>query len=174
MIDPPELLEPDEPECNDANKVKSSSSYSSLSSILISSDYSDSLSNKRSESANNPTFKEDYYENYVIQANMCNQLSKEFDLPEKVFDDTVMVELPKEHGLSNAEVIIPAYYKLHEKPENILSVDFFKIIKDDIINVRVLNKYQMEYIKTVTDEHKYELIKLFNNGVKYFNEVMED
>ena len=149
MIDPPELLEPDD---DDLNKIKSSSSYSSLSSILTSSDY----------------------ENYVIQANVCNQLSKEFDLPEKVFDDTVMVELPKEHGLSNAEVIIPAYYKLHEKPENILSVDFFKIIKDDIINVRVLNKYQMEYIKTITDEHKYELIKLFNNGVKYFNEVMED
>jgi hypothetical protein len=96
-------------------------------------------------------------ENYIITTKLCKRLSKEFGLDEILYDETINYDTPKEHGLSNSDVIIPSYYKLHEHPSKILDVDFYEIIKDDIRNYRILNKYQLEYIKEIDDKYKYEL-----------------
>ena len=97
-------------------------------------------------------------ENYIITTKVCKRLSKEFDLPEIVFEETIRYDAPIENGLSNSDIIIPSYYKLHKHPSKILNIDFYEIIKDDIRKCRILNKYQLEYIKEIQDEYKYELI----------------
>ena len=74
-------------------------------------------------------------------------------------------------GLENSNVIIPSYYHLHKHPSKILSIDYYNIIKDDIKNCRPLNKYQLEYIKDLSHEYKYELIV---EDVKDFFETKEE
>jgi len=116
-------------------------------------------------------------ENYTIVTKVCKTLSKEFNLPEIVFEENISSDTlfssdaPTEHGLSNSDIIIPSYYNLHKDPSNILNIDFYEIIKDDIKNYRILNKYQLEYIKEIKDEYKYELIEIFNHCIKIFNEL---
>jgi hypothetical protein len=36
-----------------------------------------------------------------------------------------------------------------------------------------VNKYQLEYIKEIQDEYKYELIEIFNDCVRMFNDIMK-
>jgi hypothetical protein len=75
--------------------------------------------------------------------------------------------------LDNADVIIPSYYEIHKHPSKIFNIDFFEIIKDDIRNYRELNKYQLEYIKEIKDEYKYEIIVLFNEVTEQLKKVLE-
>lgn len=139
----------------------------------IQSNITEELSSDSSASSNSSSISTSSdYENYIIKANVCKILSKEFDLPEMIFDETDIDEPPKEHGLSNADVIIPAYY-YHKHPSKIFDIDFYKIIKDDIKNCRPLNKYQLEYIKEIKEEYKYELIENLNECLKLFSEYMK-
>ena len=112
-------------------------------------------------------------DNYVITTKVCKRLSKELGLQEIIFDETIICEPPKENGLSNADVIIPSYYHLHKHPSKILDIDFYEIIKDDIRNCRILNNYQLEYIKQIHDEYKYELIEIFNDCVKMLTTIID-
>ena len=75
--------------------------------------------------------------------------------------------------MDNADVIIPSYYEIHKHPSKIFNIDFFEIIKDDIRNYRELNKYQLEYIKEIKDEYKYEIIVLFNEVTEQLKKVLE-
>ena len=68
-------------------------------------------------------------------------------------------------------LIQDCFYLMGKK---ILDIDFYAIIKDDIRNCRVLNKYQLEYIKKLNDESKYELIEIFNQCVKLFNDMFNE
>jgi len=113
-------------------------------------------------------------ENYIIKTKVCKRLSKQFGLEEIKIDEEKdgSVESPKQFGLSNSEVIIPSYYEIHKHPSKILNIDFFEIIKDDIRNYRPLNNYQLEYIKEIKDEYKYELIELFNICFRSIQENM--
>ena len=106
-------------------------------------------------------------ENYVLRANVCKRLSREFNLPEmKCFDDISLHAPPEEHGLCNADAIIPSYYHLHKNPQKMQSFDYYEVIKDDLRNFRPLNKYQFEYIKsTLSSEDKDELLRIFNESV---------
>ena len=117
-------------------------------------------------------------ENYVVKTKVCKRLSrelKELELEEIVCDENIRCELPPDkHGLSNSDVIIPAYYNLHKNPSKILDLDFFEIIKDDIKNLRPLNKYQLKYIKEIKDEYKYELIEIFNECLYVFKEFLDE
>lgn len=113
------------------------------------------------------------YENYVIKANVCGMLSRELKLDEVVYDEIGTYEPPTESGLSNSNVIIPAYYHIDKDPSKILDIDYYDIIKDDIRNYRVLNSYQLEYIRNLTShELKNELIEVFNECIKGFNEII--
>jgi hypothetical protein len=101
-------------------------------------------------------------------------LSKELQLPECVFDEIFpLYAPPKAPGLENSNVIIPSYYNLHNNPSKILSIDYYNIIKDDIRNCRPLNKYQLEYIKDLSHEYKYELINIFNESIIMIDESLK-
>jgi hypothetical protein len=110
-------------------------------------------------------------ENNIIKANICKRLSKELQLPEIIYDDMQNYEPPKEHGLSNCNIIIPSYYQLASKSK-IFDIDYYEMIKDDIRNSRILNEYQMKYIKELSHEYKNELFDIFNECLKLFNDLM--
>lgn len=83
-------------------------------------------------------------------------------------------EPPKEHGLSNSDVIIPQYYFYKKDLSKIIEIDYLIIIKDDIRNCRVLNIHKLEYIKKLPSDCKDELISIFNDCLTLLNEVMEN
>jgi len=140
------------------------------------------------------------YENYVIKTNMSKTLSQELNIKDINFNtmnlskdlsvdkelfsgeqsskenitdyDIIDYEPPKEPGLSNSNVIIPSYYNLDKNPSKIFNIDYYTIIKDDIKNLRVLNKYQLDYIKKLSHEDKNELFDIFNSCLSSFSELL--
>jgi hypothetical protein len=125
------------------------------------------------EDFNYDTDTSDNNNEYVIKANVCKILSKQLKLPIIHYDYMGEYVPPKQHGLSNSDVIIPQYYYDKKDLSRIIDIDYFKIIKDDIRNCRVLKKYQLEYIKNLPSKYKDELIDIFNNCLTIFNEVMD-
>ena len=122
--------------------------------------------------SNNSTINSDYEnDNYVIKANVCKSLSREFNLPEMKCDATEYIP-PSTHGLINSEIIIPSYYNLHKDPINALNVDYYKMIKDDIRNFRPLNKFQLEYIKQLDHPEKNELFDIFTLCLNTFSSLI--
>ena len=109
---------------------------------------------------------------YIITTKVCKRLSKELGLPEYIYDEKINYEPPKENGLANCDVIIPSYYHVDKHPSKIFDIDYYEIIKDDIRNFRVLNKYQLEYIKQLSHEHKNELFDIFNLCINTFNTLL--
>lgn len=63
---------------------------------------------------------------------------------------------PTFSGLSNSVEIIP------RKKEN----DLFAQIKDDIISYRTLSSRQLEYIKNMNSDQKYEMIQIYNKTME--------
>jgi len=118
------------------------------------------------------TDNNDISDEYVIKANVCKTLSNQLKLPEIHYDYMGEYVPPKQHGLSNSDVIIPQYYYDKKDLSKIIDIDYYKIIKDDIRNCRVLNKYQLEYIKKLPSECKDELIDIFNDCLILLNEVV--
>jgi hypothetical protein len=67
---------------------------------------------------------------------------------------------PEKNGLDNSNEIVSSY---HFKNNNgLANLDFFSVIKDTIENFRMLNELQLEYIKNLNNEEKFELIKIYN------------
>ena len=130
-------------------------------------DYDTDKCDKLSLSQNN----NDNNDKYVIKANICKILSKQLKLPEIQYDYMGEYEPPNKYGLSNSDVIIPKYY--YKDKTKILSVNYYDIIKDDIRNYRVLNNYQLEYIKKLPNECKNKLFDIFNDCLKFFNQVAD-
>jgi len=110
---------------------------------------------------------------YVIKANVCSILSKQLKLPKIHYDYMGEYEPPKTPGLSNANVIIPKYYNIHKDPTKFININYYDIIRDDIRNCRVLNEYQLQYIKNLPSEDKDGLFIIFNNSLKFLSEVVE-
>ena len=79
---------------------------------------------------------------------------------------------PTENGLKNSDYIIPQYYQLHKNPKKIFNIDYFEMIKDDIRNFRPLNKYKLEYIKSLPNEYKDELLEIFNSCIETVNQIL--
>jgi hypothetical protein len=130
------------------------------------------LSEDESEDESEDNIKNDKEDNsYVFKAKICPRLSRELNMEEIKFDDMGSYEPPKQHGLSNSDIIIPQYYKLHEK-KFFLDLDYFNIIKDDIRNYRSLNDYQIEYLRNISEDQKIELFKIFNSVLKNMNEIL--
>jgi hypothetical protein len=111
-------------------------------------------------------------ENYVFKANLCTRLSRELNLSEIKYDVIGTYEPPIKPGLSNCNVIIPSYYNLHKHPSKILETDYYEMIKDDIRNCRVLNEYQLKYIKELSHESKNELFDIYNTCTKLYNDIL--
>jgi hypothetical protein len=112
--------------------------------------------NTKLDDNNNDNNDDDNDENYIIKTKMNNKLLKELGLNENTYDEknSFDYEPPKEHGLSNCNFIIPEYYHLSKHPSKILNIDYYEIIKDDIRNFRILNSYQIEYIKKLSHVQK--------------------
>lgn len=67
---------------------------------------------------------------------------------------------PTKSGLDNSKEIISSTYL---KNKNIMDdIDLFGIIKDDILNYKTLSIEQLEYIKNLNNEDKFELIQTYN------------
>jgi len=112
------------------------------------------------------TDKIDYKTDSIEYSNLSPNLIKYFNSNIDITNNSNIDWIPpKTHGLSNSFIIIPQYYIRDNK--SILSIDYFNIITDDIRNLRKLNEYQLEYIKTLNDEDKHilflEFNKLFDN-----------
>jgi hypothetical protein len=45
------------------------------------------------------------------------------------------------------------------------------MIKDDIRNCRLLNGYQLKYIEGLSHECKDEIIGIYNNCIKLYNDI---
>lgn len=105
-------------------------------------------------------------EKYIFKANLCTRLSRELNLEEKKYDTIGKYNPPEEHGLNNCDFIIAPYYKIHENPQDILKIDYFYMIKDDIRNFRPLNQYKLDYIKDLSHENKNELFNIYNECIK--------
>ena len=80
--------------------------------------------------------------------------------PEKI---TASCRAPAMHGLENSEEIIPKYY-FSGKDLNgkMIECDFHYNILDSIRNIRVLSKYQQQYIEKLDKEDCYQLLREYN------------
>ena len=112
------------------------------------------------------------YEKYIFRAKLCSRLSKEFNLDEIPYNmNDIDYDAPKDTGLHNSNVIIQSYY-LHRENNILPDINYLNIIKDDIRNIRVLNTYQMEYIKNLSHNEKNELFDIYNACVKCVSEII--
>jgi hypothetical protein len=107
-------------------------------------------------------------ESYIFTTNVNRSLSEILETPPCIYDESFNWIPPKEHGLNNSNCIIPRYYKT--QPQQILDIEYYYIIKDDIKNLRPLNEYQMEYILKLDHEKKNELLDIFNKCIKLVSE----
>jgi len=129
---------------------------------------------KQSDDLSQESLEETSDDYYQFTTNVNRTLSKVLgidDIKEFKIDDYQPYEVPKEHGLSNCNIIIPSYYNLYKHPSKIFDIDYYEIIKDDIRNCRTLNEYQLQYIKDLSHEHKNEIFDIFNSCTKLYNEV---
>jgi hypothetical protein len=69
---------------------------------------------------------------------------------------------PSKPGLDNSKEIISSNYCKNSNYD----VDFFKVIKDDILNYKKLTDRQLEYIKNLNNEEKFELIQLYDKMIE--------
>jgi hypothetical protein len=85
-------------------------------------------------------------------------------------------EVPTKYGLENSEPIIPTYYiSGKDLKGKLFECDFHFSIVDSIRNVRILSKYQQEYIEKLDKEDCYELLREYNKVMKFITEyVMAD
>jgi len=120
------------------------------------------------ESSSGSEYSED--ETYLISSRITDALSKKITIQ----DNIETCEAPKEYGLVNSNFIIPEYYQLHKHPSKIFKQDYYNIIQDDIRNCRILNEYQIKYIKDLPDELKNELFDIFNECLKILNDLIND
>jgi len=67
---------------------------------------------------------------------------------------------PSKSGLDNSEQIISSIY--FKNKNSIDYIDFFKVIKDDILNYKTLTTKQLDYIKNLNNHEKFELIEIYN------------
>jgi hypothetical protein len=68
---------------------------------------------------------------------------------------------PVKPGLDNSEKIISNDY-LKRNGLLVNDNDYFKVIKDNIVNYRTLSDKQLEYIKNLNNDQKFELIQIYN------------
>lgn len=74
-------------------------------------------------------------------------------------------------------VIIPDTIKrfndrLLKRTGKSIKVNTFDILKDDIVNYRTLNTYQLMYIEYLTESQKVEIIKLYNKTMECIKDII--
>ena len=104
----------------------------------------------------------------------CNQISptlaKELDMDTHYVADKDVSDWhpPTTHGLNNSSRVIPEYYLTGKVlAGNLLEIDFYFTIVDDIRNLRKLSPYQQTFIRSLPDEKKQELLEEYRACVEY-------
>jgi hypothetical protein len=106
------------------------------------------------------------------ESEINSQLESEKKILNPVKPNTEKITVPEVHGLRNSFKIIPSYYM---KNENLLHIDFYEVIMDDIRNNRELNENQIKYIEESCNENqKLEIIKLYNKCCKLIVSLILD
>jgi hypothetical protein len=110
-------------------------------------------------------------ENYKLSTTNVNRpIAKIFKIPEFTYDENFIWYPPKEHGLKNCDYIIePCYHKNIKKG---FDIDYYEIIKDDIRNLKILNKFQLEYIKKLDHKYKNELLFIYKDCIEALIEIL--
>ena len=83
--------------------------------------------------------------------------------------------------IENSQRIIPDYYfQTHQNIQKIcgdksalLEIDYLFMIKDDIRNMRKLNQYQIDYIQTLDEATKDEIIHEFHKASNMMIETID-
>ena len=103
----------------------------------------------------------------------CNQISpplaKELDIDTYYVADKDVSDWhpPTTHGLNNSSRVFPEYYLTGKVlAGNLLEIDFYFTIVDDIRNLRKLSPYQQTFIRSLPDEKKQELLEEYRACVE--------
>jgi hypothetical protein len=91
--------------------------------------------------------------------------SKEFCLNNNIIDD----DFEDNYNLFILNINKNKQVELDTYEKNLFDIDYYKIIKNNIKNLIVLNKFQLEYIKKLSSDDKNELIDIFNNTINCIN-----
>ena len=75
-------------------------------------------------------------------------------------DEEIDWKPPSKCGLDNSKEIISSSY--FQNKDMLDHIDFFKVIKEDIIGYRTLTSRQLDYIKNLNNDEKFELIEIYN------------
>lgn len=100
-------------------------------------------------------------DNYKFTTNVNEPLARTLNINKFEINEINTWIPPNQSGLDNCNYIIPHYY--YNDNTNYFNLDYYNIIKDDIRNMRPLNKYQIEYIKHLSDDKKNKLFEIFND-----------
>lgn len=88
--------------------------------------------------------------------------------------DSSLCNPPSRYGLENCEPIIPSYYFTNHDYNTIFQIDYYHIILDDIRNMRPLNNYQIDCIRSLDQEKKMEIIEEFHKINSFMIETAHD
>lgn len=148
--------------------TKSTKSSSSKSPMVLSHDDSD-----KNNSCDDSQHQVVSSSNRIVCKNINRGLAKDISLSQHFIPSrshSMSWKAPDIHGLTNSTRIIPEYYFTNHNYHTVFNIDYFHIIIDDIRNLRPLNEHQIEYIYSLDDEHKMDIILEMNQLVTTMNE----
>ena len=100
--------------------------------------------------------------------NVCPKIAEALCYHKNKSCDDSSINTPSSFGLENSEQIIPKYYfSGKDLKGKILECDFFFTIIDSIRNMRILNRYQQQYIERLEKEDCYQLLDEYNKVMEY-------
>lgn len=111
---------------------------------------------------------------YMYNKNMNISLKKLFGPVDnnEINELKIDWESPLFHGLKNSEPILPNYYYIN-KDNPLKKIEYIKFIKETINDLKILNKYQLEYIESLPASDMFDIINTFNMSNKTLYEIIE-
>jgi hypothetical protein len=117
-----------------------------------------------SKETKNSNENDDFFYNEC--RNVCPSIAEALRRPEN--EGCInLCKSPSSYGLVNSEQIIPNYYFTGKDLKGkMLECDFYFSIIDSIRNMRVLSRYQQQYIERLEKEDCYQLLHEYNRVMK--------
>jgi len=116
---------------------------------------------------------------YQHMKEVCPKMAEEVYHQNQAGTISTSTKVPSNYGIDNSDQIIPPYYLSGQDLRGrLFECDFHYSILDSIRNIRVLSKYQMQYVEQLSIEECLEIIREFNKAmvfvVNYINIVEND
>lgn len=99
-----------------------------------------------------------------MSRSFCSVDSVSTELTDYRIDSVDNPRPPKKHGLHNARRILQRTYI--ERMMQGIPIDYFEILKDDIRNIRPLDKNQLDFVKNLNPDQMFEIVEVLNNVTK--------